>query len=177
MSDNFSKYSELYAWKAQLAKYIPDIENIPEMSATLDDVSDTLDAVSSAIQLPVEGNEGNTAYVHNSKYIPVKPTEELYSGTFNSSSEPVSVPTHHYSALIVAGRAGGTSSTSANITVAVPMVNLIGATNPIKYGLCDDTNHFYFTLSAPDENGNITMTYSAGSDTTNGRVTRIYGLY
>lgn len=170
MSDNFSKYSELYAWKAQLAKYIADVEKIPDMSDTLDDVS-------SAIQLPIASDEGRVAYVHNSKYIPVKPTEELYSGTFNSSSEPVSFSTHHYTALVIAGRAGGTSSTSANATTVVPMANLIGATNPIKYGLSDDSNHFYFTLSAPDEDGKVTMTYSAGSDTTNGRVTRIYGLY
>lgn len=97
---------------------------------------------------------------------------ELFSGTFNSSSSSqILTDAMDYSMLVLLGRPGD----SLNASVTAIVSNL--TTSAVKYQIAGQSNYFCVTLKKESStSNNVIMAYDSTSDTSAGRIVRVYGI-
>lgn len=97
---------------------------------------------------------------------------ELFNGTFNSSSsDQVLTGAMNYSMLVLLGRPG--DSLNASVTAIVPNLT----TSAVKYQIAGQSNYFCVTLKKENStSSNVIMAYDSTSDTSAGRIVRVYGI-
>lgn len=94
----------------------------------------------------------------------------LYEGTFNSTAAAVTLTdAMNYSLLVFLGRPGDT----INASLVVPTTGQI-STSDVNYQIAGQSN--YFSIKLKSSGNNVIMTYNATSNTSNGRITRVYGI-